>query len=203
LRFRVDAPSKGADYLVQLNYKPDKKHEFYIRYRSRRDVLNTTSTDGEFTMDFPLPLDRDNWRVHAIYQVHPNLQMKTRLEWTHFDKTGSERKSGYLLYQDLVWKKLGVPVNIGVRYAVFDAPSWDARIYAYETDVLYAFSIPAYYGKGTRYYAMLKWDATRRIDVWLRYGRWMYNDRQTISSGLNEISGNVRSDLHVQVRLRF
>jgi hypothetical protein len=204
LRFRVDAPSRTTDYLVQANYKPDKKHEFYFRYRVRNGVINTTSSDEiPVIIDYPVTEVRQNWRLHASYKVHDNVQLRTRLEWTHYDRKGFSRKSGYLIYQDLIWKKLGVPFNIGARYALFDAPDWDTRLYAYETDVLYAFSIPAYYGRGARYYGMIKCDINRKTDLWVRYGRWIYNDRTVISSGLSQIDGNVRSDIHVQLRIRF
>jgi hypothetical protein len=43
----------------------------------------------------------------------------------------------------------------------------------------------------------------RRVDVWLRYGAWIYRDQESISSGLQEINGNVRSDLKAQVRWMF
>jgi len=204
LRFRVDAPSRTTDYLVQANYKPDKKHEFYFRYRVRNGVINTSSTtEIPLLIDYPIEEIRHNWRMHASYRVHENVQLKTRVEWTNYDRAGEERLNGYLIYQDVVWKKMGVPFSISARYALFDAPTWDTRLYAYESDVLYAFSIPAYYGRGARYYAMVKWDVNRKTDLWIRYGRWIYNDRNVISSGLNEIEGNIRSDIHIQLRLRF
>jgi hypothetical protein len=41
------------------------------------------------------------------------------------------------------------------------------------------------------------------VDVWLRYGAWIYRDQTVITSGLQEINGNVRSDLKLQVRWNF
>ncbi len=34
LKYLVDAPSYGADYLLQATYKPNKQLEWYVRYRS-------------------------------------------------------------------------------------------------------------------------------------------------------------------------
>jgi hypothetical protein len=43
----------------------------------------------------------------------------------------------------------------------------------------------------------------RKVDLWLRYGAWIYRDQTSIGSGLQEIAGNVRSDIKVQMRWRF
>ena len=50
---------------------------------------------------------------------------------------------------------------------------------------------------------MLRFKPLRRVDVWLRYGAWLYNEQDRISSGLQEIAGDRRSDLKMQVRVRF
>jgi hypothetical protein len=199
LRFRVDAPSNFMDQLIQLNYKPDRKHEFYIRYRNRTNAQNT---DNDVIITYPVAYRQQNIRVHGVYQVHPNVQMKTRAEWTTWEKEGDKQK-GVLVYQDLIYKKLGSPYTISLRYALFDTDGWNTKLYAYESDVLYAFSIPPYYGKGSRFYALVKYDVTRKIDLWVRYGSWLYTDRRVISSGTNEILGNGRSDIHIQLRVRF
>jgi hypothetical protein len=86
---------------------------------------------------------------------------------------------------------------------VFNTPNYDTRIYAYESDVLYAFSIPGYYGKGSRAYVMMKWDLTRGMDLWLRYAQWVYTDRTTISSGNTAIDGSKKGDVTVQLRWQF
>lgn len=41
LRYKAQSLGSFSDYLTQLNYKPDKKHEFYFRYRVRH-----SSQDG-------------------------------------------------------------------------------------------------------------------------------------------------------------
>ncbi|MDZ4823944.1 MAG: hypothetical protein SH856_10835 [Flavobacteriales bacterium] len=202
LKFRTDAPSQFTDYFSQLNFRPDRKHEFYVRYRLRNGAQNISSL-AEVPIDYPVDITQHNFRIHSAYSVHPNVQLKSRMEWSVFEKPGEEQKNGFLLYQDVVWKKLDVPVSVQLRYALFDSPSWDTRIYAYESDILYAFSIPAYYGKGSRFYTMLKWDVMHGVDFWLRYSQWLYTDRDVISSGTSEIQGNRKSEIHAQVRWQF
>ncbi|MBL7943777.1 MAG: helix-hairpin-helix domain-containing protein [Flavobacteriales bacterium] len=198
--FVADGPSRFSDYFVQLNCKPDKKHEFYLRYRWRRSEQNYNT--GE-PIDYPIPYVRHNVRVHAVYTTHPNVQFKSRFEWNMRMPVGGTATNGYLLYQDVIWKKLGSPVSLQFRYALFNTPAWDVSIYAYETDVLYAYSIPAYSGKGSRFYGMMKWAASRSVDVWLRYGQWLYDDRTVISSGNTRIDANHKQEIHMQLRWQF
>jgi len=90
-----------------------------------------------------------------------------------------------------------------MRYALFDTRSYSDRIYAYERDVLYSFSAPAYYSKGIRFYAMARYGVAKWLDVWIRYSRTRFTDQSTISSGADEILAPHKSELRVQVRYRF
>ena len=55
---------------------------------------------------------------------------------------------GYLVYFDLLYRNIEAPVSFNFRTGIYDSPSYNTRIYAFENDLLYQFSIPAYYGKG-------------------------------------------------------
>src|SRR5690606_2902362 len=112
----------------------------------------------------------------------------------------SRNEKGYLIYQDVIYKALNSPLTFSFRYAFFDAESFDARLYAYENDVLYFFSIPAFFGRGTRAYITAKYTVSRKVDVWLRLSQTYYYDRDEIGSGLDLIEGNTRSEVRVQLR---
>jgi hypothetical protein len=200
LRYRVDAPSSATDFLVQLNYKPNRKDEFYVRFRRRGDVQNAASADQRITP--PVDLGRDVFRVNASYMIHPNVQLKSRLEWVFYRKENLNQQ-GYLAYQDVAFKKIGWPVQLVARYALFKTDDWNARVYAYENDVLYAFSIPAHNGVGSRMYGMVSWDIRKGLELQVRFARWLYSDKRIIGSGNQEIRGNQLSDVHVMLRWRF
>ena len=201
LRFQTDAPSAGRDFLTQLNYKPSRNKEFYLRYRSRTRDRNAGFLDVDITT--PLPVNQQNFRINTSFLAHPNIKLKSRAELVLFQQEGQPIERGFLLYQDLVFKKIQFPVSMSLRYALFYTDSYNARIYAYESDVLYAFSIPAYFSRGSRFYVTMKYKVKRGVDLWLRYARWHYDDRQVISSGLEQINAPHRSEIKVQLRLRF
>lgn len=201
LRFRVDAPSQGVDHFVQLNYKPSRKNEFYMRFRRRMRERNITGS--ETVIDTPGEELRQQVRLNASYYVAPSVRLKSRAEWVRAQVGEGDTEHGFLFYQDLIFKKMDWPVTLALRYALFDADSWDSRVYAFENDVLYSWSIPPYFGRGSRFYVMAKWRIYKKIDLWVRYSQWYYTDRNEIGSGLNAIEGNTRTELKVQLRWRF
>jgi hypothetical protein len=84
---------------------------------------------------------------------------------------------------------------------LFDTDSYDTRLYAFEQDVPYSFSVPGFSGKGSRFYVLLNSDLTKDISLILRYSQTWYSDRNVISSGPDEINGNKKSDVKVVLRL--
>lgn len=200
LRFRTDAPSRGHDYLLQLSYKPARRSEFYARVRRREKTRNPSNTD--VLIDFPVAENRTTFRLNADYKVSASVKFKTRAEWSWFEN-GNGVQEGFLMYHDVVYRPIESPWAVSVRYALFDSESYDARLYAYENDLLYVYSIPAYFSRGSRYYAMVKYKIRRGLDLWVRWSQWIYTDRETISSGLNEIDGNTKSEIKMQLRWKF
>jgi hypothetical protein len=198
LRYRVDAPSNGHDMLAQLTYRHSRTAMIYFRYRQKNKYLN--GTEGVIK-DIYLT-EKNNYRIHAQYAVSPSVTLKNRVEFLTYITDGN-MKTGFLLYQDVTWRPKQTPWAISVRYAMFDTDSYDERIYAYENDVLYAYSIPAYYYKGSRAYVLVKYSLGRNIDLWLRYAQTYYNNKQVIGSGLDEIQGRFKSEIKAQIRVKF
>ncbi len=202
LKYQTNAPSSGFQYLAQLTYKPSKKIEMYVRVRDRNSMKNTP-IDLEDGIDFISPQSQTNYRYNLSYSISPSLKLKNRVELTNVDITGAPFETGFLIYQDVVYQKLNSPIQISFRYGIFQTDSYTSRIYAYENDVLYAYSIPAYYNKGTRTYLTLRYKFNKGIDLWLRYGITYYENADVISSGLEKINGNTKSDVKIQLRYKF
>lgn len=201
LRFQTDAPSNGHRLLAQINYKPSKRMETYFRFRQRARGRNSNETmEG---LNELVEEINSNYRLHFAYKVTKEIQIKSRVEFTRYTKGSGQNEDGLLIYQDISYKKLSFPVSFSLRYALFETDSYDSRIYAYEDDVLYAFSIPAYNGRGTRFYITTKYHIQRGIDLWLRYAQTYYTDRTSIGSGKDEIFGNKRSEVKAQLRITF
>jgi len=85
----------------------------------------------------------------------------------------------------------------------FETGGYDSRLYAYENDVLYSFSIPVFYDKGYRYYFNLSYDTTKNISIWLRWSQTIYPGKSLIGSGLDEINGHTKTGVEVQALYNF
>ena len=97
-----------------------------------------------------------------------------------------------------------LPLKIDFRYQFFDARNYDNRFYSYEKDVLYAFSIPMFYGTGSRYYLNVRYDINRKLSVWFKVAQTKYADgRESVGSGNDLIMGNKKTDFRMLVRWEF
>lgn len=200
LRYRVDAPSTGTEYLMQLNYTPSRNTQMYIRYRQTSKEINSTD---DILLNRIVATEKSSFRYHITYKPLRNLTLKNRLEIATF-KTGNNGVDfGYLAYQDAGYSFSKIPLTLSARFAVFNTDSYDARLYAFESDVLYAYSIPAYYYKGTRSYLLIKYKISKNIDFWFRISQTWYSENDVISSGLEEILGHNKTDIHAQIRLKL
>jgi len=201
LRFQTDAPSQGYRYFSQLTYKPSRQLESYFRYRRRNRGGNMPGTaEG---IDNVVEEVQDNYRLNFSYQITSTIKISSRIEYTNYRLGEASREEGILAYQDIHYKKLSFPLSFSLRYAIFETDSYNSRIYAYENDVLYAFSIPAYNGRGSRFYVLTKYRIRRGVDLWIRYAQTYLSDRNTIGSGKELIDTNRRSDIKLQLRIKF
>ncbi|MCW3085607.1 MAG: hypothetical protein JWP12_2973 [Bacteroidetes bacterium] len=202
LKYQVNAPSHGTDYLAQVNYTPSKKFDAYFRIRTRSKYKNTAEMIDE--VDYIVPYAQTNYRLNTSITVIPSIKLKNRIELVDYRLDDGKTQKGYLVYQDVTYSKLGSKFSASLRYALFQTDTYDARLYAFETDVPGSYSIPSYYYRGSRFYILLDYNITRKIEVWLRYSQTVYDNKDVISEGaLTEIQGNTKSEIKAQVRFKF
>ena len=197
IRYRVSGPTKGRDYLVQVSFAPDKKTEVYLRYRTETKPIDETGTVR--IMDLPLDKPKQSLRLHFSSHFNRLLSIKGRTELVWFDKTGADNQQGFLSYLEIAGQFLR-RFNGNLRLQYFETGSYDSRIYAYEADVLYGYSIPAFYDKGFRYYINISYAASQKMTFWVRIAQTVYTNKMIIGSGLDEIGGNRRTEMKIQAR---
>lgn len=201
LRYNVNAPSWGYECSLQTIYVPNRQMEIYARIRrgSRQEnaVLNDLFTD-------PLvQIDKTNYRLNFTFDLSTQLKLRSRIELVTIERPDKPFRWGVMAYQDIVYKPNPIPLDISARIAFFYTDDYDTRLYAYENDVLYSFSVPAYYYQGMRFYLNFKYDIIPGLSLWFRIAQSYFANRETIGSGLDLIEGNMRTELKAQVRYRF
>ena len=202
MRYGVYSPSAGGDFLLQSENIINPYLQVNFRYRYRRDERNIS---GSSLPIIPvMPRLRQNFRTQLLYQPITPVQLKTTLEVAGYKADSlTSNEYGYLLAQDINVNLQKFPLSVRMRFAIFDTKSWNSRIYYYESDMLYSFTVPAYYDSGTRLMLMVKYSYRRNVDVWLRYAQTYYSNMDSIGSGLDMIDGNIRSEVKFMVRLKF
>ncbi|UCG27548.1 MAG: helix-hairpin-helix domain-containing protein [Bacteroidales bacterium] len=201
LKYNVDAPSDGTDYMVRIDYNPLETVEMYLSMKEESKPENET-TDSPALNEI-VDTDLMKIRYNLSYWVSKNLRLVSRFELSRFKKGLHPVRKGYLIYQDLLFRPSDIPLSVSFRYCMFDTDSYDARIYTYEHDLLYAFSIPAFHSRGIRSYLLVKYSPLEYLDLWFRLAQTYYSDKETIGTGLNEINGNKKTGLKVQMQLKF
>ena len=90
----------------------------------------------------------------------------------------------FSMYADILYKPIFKPFSGNIRLQYFETDGYNSRLYAYENNVLYGYSIPVFYDKGFRYYLNINYDISRRLSVWGRFAETIYPDKNEIGSGL-------------------
>lgn len=197
LNSQVYTPSWGHDYYLRLSHSFNKRTNAYLQIRSRTKMKN--STDAFVFSHYPIFYTKTSVRFNIDYGFANGLVFSNKAEYAHYTNDDGSDSRGYLLCQDVSYRPEGKPYSFTFRYALFDAPDYEARVYAYESDVLYAFSVPALYGKGMRIYLLGKWKPLKSLTLYARIGTTLYTDRDKIGSGLSLIESNHKTDLKMEV----
>ena len=196
LTSQVNAPSRGHDYYLRVSHSFSKRANAYLQFRSKTKMKN--STDVFVFSHYPIFYTKNAIRFNINYQIGSDFHGSNKAEYAHYHNDDGSNEHGYSLCQDIAYKPENKPYSLSFRYALFDAKDYNARIYAYESDVLYSFSVPALYGKGMRIYLLGKMKLFNALTLYARIGRTIYSDRDEIGSGLTLIEGNHKTDLKVE-----
>ncbi|BAX79675.1 ComEA family DNA-binding protein [Labilibaculum antarcticum] len=198
LRYSANSPSEGHEYFSQLEFTPSNLVSVYFRYKQENKPVNNSSDIIK-----GLEIQKKNqYRLHLSAKINENWEIRNRIEVSHFQKENTN-ENGYLIYQDLIYHFTKQPISINLRYALFDTESYNSRIYAYENDILYGYSVPAYYLKGNRFYLNFNWKVNRNLKLYVKYAQTKYSNQTSIGSSNSEINGDSKSEIKLLLKFRF
>jgi hypothetical protein len=195
IKYRVDAPSKGREYMLQLEHQPSKETNIYLLYRNKNKPLNDTVG----SMNSPVDKIKQSFRINVVTQLRNGMSFKARLEASLYNYSKPDAEQGFLGFIEGS-KKIG-KWGIGARLQYFESNGYSSRIYAYENDVPFSFSIPAFFDTGFRYYLNIHRKLSRHLSFSARWAKTIFHNTQTIKTGLDQINGNAQSDLRAQLQL--
>src|SRR5579863_244345 len=208
LKYQVDAPSSGRDLFFQAAYQPNKSWSLNVLYKNEIKSGNSTVLNSA-THGLESPV-KQRWRIATDYNFSRTWSFDSRMEFLWIRLNGLPTRRGYLGITGLGYRKSGF--SAGMAVAFFETDDYDTRIYAYEPDLLYHFSLPSFYGRGIHYYINIHKDLSRllgtgrrrfRISGWLKWGHTFYPGSTSIGTGLDQIPGNRKSDIKAEVLIQW
>ncbi len=202
-RFGTNQPTQGYDWLGKIDVQLDNDLKLYLQVRSeiKEDEFETADIYGRLQRKLG-NARRSSVRGNLEYRVNPEIRLRTRGELVRSKQAGAEVESGYLLYQDLRLF-LKDKLTLDARVTMFDTESFATRVYQFENDLLYVFASQSLFNKGQRMYLLLNYEPFDFIELWSKFGITIYEDQLVIGSGLNEIEGRKRSEVGIQIRMKF
>jgi hypothetical protein len=198
IKYGTDAPSMGSDYLLQVDFAPLRNTTMY--WRMKYEDKQQNMSENEAVMPIIVPNQKASLRYNLTYSFG-NFSFKNVLEGNISRQYPANCTYGILALQDVSYAFSTFPLKVDVRCQLFDATDYENRLYAFEKDVLYAFSIPMYVGQGSRYYLNLQYELSKNLTLWFKIAQTVYaDDREAISSGNETIAGNRKTDARILIK---
>jgi len=89
---------------------------------------------------------------------------------------------------------------LNAHLAYFKTDGYNSRMYAFENDVLYSFSIPALYGKGIRGCINFQHQFNEKFTIWFKISSTLQLIQKTELQTNNTIQ---KSEIKIQIRYLF
>lgn len=201
LRYYVNSPTYGSDGRIKAEYSPSRDFTAYAQYYYQKKE-DAELLEAEDIVKSTFYITEQKLRVNVQYKLSENLSMKDRVELSDY-KSGNETCEGWLILHDTKWQTPLDGLSADIRFSWFNIADYNARIYAYENSAPYSYSVPAYYGIGRRWYVLIRYNIKTFASVYLKYSQTTYDDLDEIGSGNELIEGNRKSDVSLQVSLKF
>lgn len=176
----IDAFRDGYDAMLQTDFLCNATYDMNWRIRARRQT-NKDTYAFRYRFTYRLPC----WIFRT--QADANIVKKDKYNY------------GISLLQDIEYHLPTLPIVLQWRMQFFDAREWDNRVYAYENDVLYAYSIPNVYGLGGRFWLNARYKINDTFSLYLRISETIYQQAWAIEHDKK----NTRTDIHALLRVKL
>ncbi len=187
-RYRSAAPACGSRQEIRAEYLPRDDISFRLSWSASSREYDSQEARGTAT-------GRRHTRRQAgvVLDIEPlsGLRLTTRAS-VSLVTPAAER--GGMLCQDLSYTLPAVPLRVWLRYAACSTGGWESRLYAWENDLVSAFSVPALYGEMTRSFVMVSWKIAGGAEARVKYA---FTAAQRSEGDL------LRQELRGQLRVTF
>ncbi|OGU34129.1 MAG: hypothetical protein A2068_04840 [Ignavibacteria bacterium GWB2_35_6b] len=192
-------PSSGHEFLLDVFHSFTAKTKLRLRYSRENKEIKSEAVIDEFVGN----QIRQKIRLELIYNVSKNIRLKSRIEFTDVSFNRSYNSdTGFLAFQDLRFSPYN-NLNIYTRLIFFDTESFDSRVYEFENDLTGVLTNSPLSGKGTKWYFLINYEILKSVKISAKYSELHQPELSFLSSGLNEIAGNINSKFSLQIDCNF
>jgi len=195
LTYSVNSPSGGIETGITFTYLPTKKTKLNLFYGFKKDI------NFQFGPEFPIENSgwmKKNLKVDAEFFVSKSIFLKTRISILNVKKDVITTEKGALSYIDIHYKPLMKSFSLSFRLFSFDTDGYNSRIYAYENDIMYAYSMNSFYGRGKGFYVNTSYKFNKKLRLEAKWTK--------ILKGENDFSGSLawqKSQIKLQMLTFF
>lgn len=176
-----DIWKEGYETMAQADFVPQKDYKMHMRLRAKRK--NEIDT---YSLRWNTVWESGQWKLKT--QMDGNM-VYAKENWSY----------GWSLFQDVEYRLANVPIVLQLRAQAFDAREWNNRVYMYENDVLYAYSIPFVYGFGGRFWLNARYKINDTFSVYLRVSETIYQQKWAFEHDKK----STRTDVHALLRVKL
>lgn len=201
LRYRTDKPGIGSEFVIQLAYSPTKETLILSRIMVKNKEENYLTDEGTTASVHSNSLQK--WRTQFNFRVLPSVLCRNRVELAWFNLRSTDQQKGSLYYTDLIYNPLVSKWAVGFRLQYVETDGYESRIYAYENDVLFSHSIPAFSGRIFRAYLNVSCAVNKAFNCWLKFSLNRYPSIYYGDFSSDVEAGEISTSLRLQVRYTF
>ena len=210
LRYLIDKPMPHFDASLRFDVALSRNCAMLLRYNYKTQIKNYRE---ETIYNQVFEIQQHRLRVVLSYSFLQFLQFKSEVSGvfnpvnTRFIASlpqSAKKKNhfGVLAYQDVGVNILKIGLDLKFRFALFDTDTYDERLYAYENDLSYTFTINSYYYRGCKTYFIVKWKY-KWFEIQGKISRLLFFNKNQISSGLELIDASHKTEVKLQMLFKL
>ncbi len=200
-------PVQGNDFMARLEQQLSRDMLVTVRFREKSRHENQPFQD-DFGREIRQMVERRQRQLRLQLELQATRELRlrgridiTRTLWHGFGRDlSADNETGFLVYQDIRFRP-SEKFGITARVTFFDTDSFDSRVFQYENDLPGVATNRALFGRGTRWYLLLKYRPFKRMSLHLKYSESLRDDVDTTGTGPDRIDGNLDRRLGLQMEV--
>lgn len=202
--FYNPVPTTGRDFMTYTQWNINRNLTVYTKYKNetKEDVTTIKNING---LDEDKIYDRgqQNYRLQFDYDIFKTFRVRSRFEYVFVDYAGYlTSQKGLMFFSDFRVAPFR-DIALDGRFIIFQTDSYDSRIYEYENELNGVVSNQGLYGKGRRWYLMLKYKPYKFLELSAKYAETIIDGAKFTGSGNDEVTGDLKNRFSLQLDIKF